>query len=132
MDLILTNNKDLLFSVEVDDVGLSDHRMLRATLRLEEGTEQVTRTTNDFEALNFRGTVDWAALSEALSQVTWDERLLGKSANDMNIDIKKVLLEICKCLFHGKCSGRRMSQEIDEFSGEKGGDLERGCKRYWD
>ena len=96
LDLILTNNEDLLFAIEVDDLGLSDHRMLRATLRLEEAAVQVTRESSDFGNLNFHGTVDWAAVSGALSQVSWEEKLFEKSTSDMYTEIKKILLEVCE------------------------------------
>ena len=61
LDLILTNNEDLVHSTGVDDLGISDHRMLRAALRFQKAVPHATKESSNFEVLNFWGKVDWTA-----------------------------------------------------------------------
>ena len=73
LDLVLTNNCELIHECEIVDPGLSDHLMVVITLTLPQmGEELQKRTYNRFSKLNFfSSSIDWEKLSEDIARVDW-------------------------------------------------------------
>ena len=75
LDLLLTNNNDLVYDFEVRDSGLSDHRMIMITLLMSEGSPRPTVERRDlFSRYNFFSeSADWQKLEDDLMQVQWPD-----------------------------------------------------------
>ena len=65
LDLVLTNNPDMLYKCEVSDTGLSDHRMVTVSLILPQVSPALPpREKNRFSEFNFHSeTINWESLS---------------------------------------------------------------------
>ena len=72
LDLILTNNTDMILSSAVTDPGISDHRVIVASLAMPGSMEDDERGQNretPFSSMNFHSDrIDWTELSLAIAR----------------------------------------------------------------
>ena len=92
LDLLLTNNEDMLHQMEVRDTLMSDHRVIKVTLWCKDPSLTTEREPGGFKALNFHGEVNWSAINQQLSEVPWEDMLYGKTVFEMLEIIKGTLL----------------------------------------
>ena len=70
LDLIMTNNNDMIYDCKVSDPGISDHKMIIASLDVPDLVIERTRVEDNlFATLNFHSdSIEWHKLSEDLAQ----------------------------------------------------------------
>ena len=112
LDLILTNNPDIVHNTSVEKVEPSDHDKVNLGLLYNfqnkiQHSENFT-PTHPFDELNFRK-ADWAAIKQELSQANWSE-FDGKDVSEMCVELDNILVEICsKHTPKHKLDGKRKS-----------------------
>ena len=98
LDLLLTNNPDIIWKVEIDDTVLSDHRLLRARTRLPNPVHQKVNCPKlqGLASLNFFDRkVDWDHLNEELMKIDWDRKFENLDVSEMLTIFIESLYEEC-------------------------------------
>ena len=98
LDLVLTNDCDLVQNCKAEDTGISDHRILKMNLFLPQATSDSTFVGGGpFKELNFfASSIDWRLLSEAIAGVEWGDAP-ADSVDALYHFIVQKLLECCRC-----------------------------------
>ena len=94
LDLVFTNNEDLVYDWKVFDAGISDHRMIMITLLLPRvNKDRPPRNGNIFTELNFFSqAIDWSGLADELMAVRW-----GEAPVELNEYYKFFVREVGEC-----------------------------------
>ena len=97
LDLIFTNNEELIYGTHVEDSNLSDHRLIYVETAFERDKESSTRSeSTGLGVLNFFDSkVKWEQLENELSLTDWNAQLRGKTADDTYEEFVKVLQVTC-------------------------------------
>ena len=100
LDLILTNNPDLVHNIEVEKVStkISDHNKINLILNYDFKTkynkeEAIYTPTHPLDQLNFNKS-DWSAIRQELSQIDWTH-FENKNVNEMCSELEDIVTEIC-------------------------------------
>ena len=100
LDLIITNNEDLIMAINTEDTIMSDHRLLiiQALLSVrQQNPAPYRQEPSGLGELNFSSnTVDWDRLSSKLGEVSWDALFEGLGTEGMLEKIYQVLLRVCR------------------------------------
>ena len=75
LDLLLTNNRDIIVDIKTHDTVISDHRIMLLQTNLVEPNRHQPRheKVNGFDDLNFYDkNINWTHLNKKLSLVDWD------------------------------------------------------------
>jgi len=104
LDLIFTNNVDLLHSFTCNETSFSDHHIINCKCNYNQ-TETIAYATpsseeKSFESLNFfSDEIEWDKLSEELSTYPWEQELSTLDNHpSMITKFTTVCYEICKKL----------------------------------
>ena len=89
---------------------MSDHRMIKATLRYGDSIPENKKEPEGFEALNFQGRVDWDAVRKQLAEAAWEATLQVKTVFEMLVSIIDIMLTISKR--HVPCKSSKKRGEI--------------------
>lgn len=100
LDLVFTNNEELISSVQIEDTPMSDHRLLLMDTTLE--TLPVPHTTRQdkgntsFSSLNFFSKdIDWQTVKNKLTEINWLRLFSEQTVDQMLSTITSNLQKIC-------------------------------------
>ena len=99
LDLIITNNEDMISEITTAETIMSDHKLLIIeTLLLVRPQNPAPRQgQSGLGELNFTSNrVDWASLSSKLAEVRWETLFAGLGAEEMHEKISEVMLGVCR------------------------------------
>ena len=97
LDLVLTNNEDLIHDCRVEDSSLTDHRLVFVETTFQFRDQQSHFNRKGLNGLNFMDSrIEWSSLCSELERVTWSEILCGRTPEDMFQIIVDTLEYICK------------------------------------
>ena len=99
LDLYVTNNVDHILKIEVDDISISDHRIVNIITRISTRPQsgQWNREENDLSILNFTDkNIDWEALKEAINHYEIENRCQNKNAAETYSYIIESLSKACQ------------------------------------
>ena len=97
LDLFMTNNPEIISSIEVMDTLLSDHRLLlvETCINTEESLVQKPNLEG-FNSLNFHHmNVEWNKLNQELLELRWEEEFQSENVSENLEKLNKHLLRIC-------------------------------------
>ncbi|KAK4326388.1 hypothetical protein Pmani_003104 [Petrolisthes manimaculis] len=87
LDLLLTNNQEIIHGYRADKTDISDHNLITVSLTRRKLSKKTLRQeTNEegFRTLNFNcNKVDWEGLQSSLATVEWNKILQNKDADCM-------------------------------------------------
>ncbi|XP_076039464.1 uncharacterized protein LOC143024537 [Oratosquilla oratoria] len=109
LDLVFTNNEELVNTIDIEDTILSDHKLVIVETMLGDiGTGNNIRKLESFAALNFfHSKVDWNAVNKEIANINWNSELENKSINMMVEYILTKLQDICTALIPQKIKRRQ-------------------------
>ena len=98
LDLILTNESDIILKIEVDDTVISDHKLLIARTRLPEPIKQRETFTEreGFASLDFFDKkIDWEILNSKLLKIDWVHEFGETNTTERLQTFLKILYAVC-------------------------------------
>lgn len=98
LDLVFTNNLDLVIDTEIQGTKMSDHNIviIRTALGVEE-SQVAERDPSGFRALNFfHSEVKWKDIKREMESIDWISTLANKEIEDMHQTLEDQLLSICE------------------------------------
>lgn len=98
LDILLTNDEELISDVRAEDTEISDHRlmMIDTTLLSNRITSKMLTNTEDFQSLNFfHDQIDWRVINSEVSNVDWQEEMSRQTTVEMYQHFTSKLLKIC-------------------------------------
>ena len=105
LDLVITNDMNLIKEVEVKDTDLSDHRMItiKSSFKLEDKTiPKKVFEPHTFRNLNFYK-ADYHKLSEHLETIQWDELQAMCNPQDFPELVRLIILQVSEFYAPAKC-----------------------------
>ena len=116
LDLVITNDINLIKDVEVSDTELSDHRMITIKSSLKQGDKPTPRKT--FEPHTFRNLnmykADYKKLNEHLETIQWDELEVLCDPHDFPELVRLIILQVSEFYAPAKCF-RSKSNRLSEY-----------------
>ena len=112
LDLFLTNNPDLVLSIDVDDTVVSDHRLLQVRTRFSEaaGPKSECHEMQGLASLNFyHKTINWEQINDELFNVNWTLKFQNKNASEILDALLETLLQVCSRFVPKKGERKRKS-----------------------
>ena len=105
LDLVLTNDMNLVKQIEVNDTELSDHRMISIKSSFKQDNKSDRRKVfepHTFRNLNFYKT-DFKKLSEHLDTIQWDELQASCDPHEFPELVRLVILQVSEFYAPAKC-----------------------------
>ena len=97
LDLVITNNAEIIHSIEIEKTKLSDHDLLRTKLISEKfvhiNTNENYKPDHPFDKLNWHK-AKWEPIKKDLKELNWKELLENKDVNEMCIEINNKVSDI--------------------------------------
>lgn len=120
LDLVLSNDVNLVKQVEVKDTELSDHRIItiKSSFGLKQNsTPKIVFEPHTFRNLNFYKT-DFAKLNKHLKSVEWNDLKLLCDPQDYPELVRLVILQVCEFYAPAKCF-RTKSNRMSAYRRER-------------
>ena len=111
LDLVITNNDEMIHSIEVEKTKLSDHDMLRTKLIGEKfvhvNTNESYIPEHSFDKLNWHK-AKWDPMKKELEAINWKELLENKDVDEMCVLINNKVSDIASnhCPKHAEQQSR--------------------------
>ena len=98
LDLVFTNNLQLINQVQINDTIHSDHKIIQCdSTRLTKTEKKASNHYEKFDTLNFHSQkIEWDRINEEIDNINWDDILKDKSVSDMYETITQKHLEIAE------------------------------------
>ena len=111
LDLVFTNNMDLLDNIKVAHTTISDHRLITANIALPGGLNGDKRNWHQsgiLDAMNFFSpNIEWDEINQKLSQCVWSFSDTNMHPDQIYEEIIEKIEEICVQHIPNKKSNRR-------------------------
>ena len=102
LDLVFTNNLDLITQIDVTNTIMSDHDIIEIETNIENNTKTTTKNENetedhvDLRQLNFHHEkIDWEGINKILKEMPWNELFHGLNNEDCTELLLYCIKEIC-------------------------------------
>ncbi|KAK4325511.1 hypothetical protein Pmani_003961 [Petrolisthes manimaculis] len=102
LDLIFSNNPNLLHSYEISDTIMSDHKLIKVKASISTTTTPISHVQNStaegtLSDLNFYSTeIEWEQLRTKLGEIDWINTMQGKDIDNILSLLTKICYETCK------------------------------------
>ena len=116
LDLIFTNNHQLINQIQISDTIHSDHKIIQCdSARLTKVEIQTENHYEKFDTLNFHSQkIDWDKMTQEIESINWDIVLENHSVTDMYEKITEEIFEISK-----KWVPQRRTKRKNKFNRER-------------
>ena len=102
LDLVFTNNKDIISELDVSNTIMSDHNLIEITTNIRDCNGQITNTEDkaevedDLRQLNFHHEkVSWEEIKELIREMPWAELFEGKNNEECTEIFIYFIKKIC-------------------------------------
>ena len=101
LDLIFTNETNLITTIEVNKSKLSDHNLIEiSTNYIIDGQNEVNELVEDpnciLRSLNFQSkTIKWKEIKEDIRKIPWEENFENKDTIESSKDFEDKVVQIC-------------------------------------
>ena len=99
LDLLFTNNEDLVHDIKISPTINSNHNLIEITSRLIASNKSKTEhlTKERFAAYNFnKKDINWTQIKQSISSIDWDPYLSSRNTNETFEEIDSLALLVCE------------------------------------
>ncbi|KAK4325499.1 hypothetical protein Pmani_003953 [Petrolisthes manimaculis] len=118
LDLIFSNNPNLLHSYEISDTIMSDHKLIKVKASISTTTTPISHVQNStaegtLSDLNFYSTeIEWEQLRTKLGEIDWINTMQGKDIDNILSLLTKICYETYKKHIPKKTKKRTNTSKI--------------------
>lgn len=98
LDLIFTNNENMVHNISITDTTFSDHKLIEVMTNLEypgKVEKKITRT-GPFSKYNFNNrNIDWEAINQHIEEIEWENQMTNKTTEECLNLITEIVEGIC-------------------------------------
>ena len=100
LDLLFTNNSDLIQNIKIYDTIHSDHKMIEVFTRLSSKPNEANRNFQNLSKTNMANLnyhdekIDWEKIKQMLRQVKWHEEMQNKTTEECYFRLEKIVGDI--------------------------------------